>query len=174
MTMSYQGALREGGVIRRARKEDRLQAMALVTEVLGNYGITPNFDRWEADIAAIGEALSRSRVEVVAEKAGVVLGVAVSEELDEDAALLSGIYVSGMARREGIGSGLLACIVQEAIAAGYSRLYLETRERFVEAIRMYEAKGWRKGEATASAEKPQMTFVLDLSSEWQLLLTTRG
>lgn len=165
MGMLQEKSFDDGITIRHAREDDNHEAVNLVTDVLGAYGIVPDFQRLEADVAAIGRAFEPSTVEIVAEKCGRIVGVAILSKLRERTALLSGIYVSPAVRRQGVGKRLMVCVVEAAAHAGYKRIILETRERFVEAIRLYETTGWRKGDDSPSGGGTEMTYFLELPVE---------
>jgi GNAT superfamily N-acetyltransferase len=154
----------DGLTIRLACPSDNAPSVSLMTDVLASYGIVPDYFGLEADIAALGLSQNPSTLELVAQRHGIIVGVAVLNTLPDNSALLSGIYVSPLMRRQGIGKRLLASIVEGAKRLQLKRIRLETRERFSEAIKLYESTGWIKGEHSPSGKGPEMTYILDIES----------
>ncbi|MFT3980803.1 MAG: GNAT family N-acetyltransferase [Ferruginibacter sp.] len=74
-------------------------------------------------------------------------GIYPTKGLPQDCAELVKFYVSGNARRKGIGSALIEKSIASAKAAGYTRLYLESLPQFAEAVHMYEKLGFENMDA---------------------------
>lgn len=66
--------------------------------------------------------------------------------LDSDTAEIRRMYVVPSARGRGVGRSILDRLLEEARALGYRRVRLETGNRQVEAMRLYERAGFRRGD----------------------------
>lgn len=79
----------------------------------------------------------------VAAAGSQVLGFVVSRQTGEEAEILN-LAVLPEARRQGIGSQLVARVLEEAQRAGARRVWLEVRASNAAAIRFYEHHGFRQ------------------------------
>ncbi|HEV8312738.1 MAG TPA: GNAT family N-acetyltransferase [Burkholderiaceae bacterium] len=91
-------------------------------------------------------------VYLVARLAGRTAGCAALRPFDSHTAEVRRIYVLPAFRRRGIARTLLVCLERHAAELGYTRLLLETGDRQLPAIALYEATGYRH----ASAFGPHM------------------
>ena len=73
---------------------------------------------------------------------GVPVGCGAVRLLDRDTAELKRMYVSPVARGQGLGRRLVAALEAEARALGVRRLVLETGIRQVAALALYRATGF--------------------------------
>jgi len=150
-------------VVRRAVPADNAVAASLVFSILRSYGIEPDVHGLDADIAQLGLHDEPQKITYVAEHAGRVAGVATLDVSDAEVAFLSGLYVDPSVRRLGIGRKLLSAAAEAARALGRRAIRLETRERFAEAIRLYESAGWVRGDDLPAGYGPERTYMLDLT-----------
>lgn len=81
---------------------------------------------------------------LIAYRGGQPAGCAALRDLGDGAAEMKRTFVPETFRGFGIGRALAQRIVDEARAAGYRRLRLDTSHRQVEAIRLYESLGFRR------------------------------
>ena len=56
----------------------------------------------------------------------------------------------------------MAAVIECAKAAACKKIVIETRERFAEAIKLYEATGWQRGEDYAVGYGPERRYILHL------------
>ena len=82
-------------------------------------------------------------VYLVARLAGRTAGCAALRPFDSHTAEVRRIYVLPAFRRRGIARTLLVCLERHAAELGYTRLLLETGNRQLAAIALYEASGYR-------------------------------
>jgi GNAT superfamily N-acetyltransferase len=149
-----------GLVIRRATPADRDRAVAIVFETLRSYGIEPEPEGLDADVMRIGYG-AEDAFEVVAEIDGEVCGVSALSPRAEGLGWVSKVFVDAGFRRRGAAKALMAEVLKEGRARGYRRLGLQTRTIFREAVALYEALGWTRGDAP-SCGPCDRTYFLDL------------
>ena len=80
---------------------------------------------------------------LVARLAGRTAGCAALRPFDSHTAEVRRIYVLPAFRRRGIARTLLVCLERHAAELGYTRLLLETGDRQLPALALYEATGYR-------------------------------
>jgi len=78
---------------------------------------------------------------VIAEADGELAGVLVLAETDEGF-LIDNVAVHPSKKGQGIGKALLVHAEQEAVARGYTSVYLYTNDRMTENIAMYTKAGY--------------------------------
>lgn len=150
-------------VIRQAAPRDNKAGSELVFSILRSYGIEPDINGFEADIAQLGLNQNPAIVALVAESEGEIAGVATLDLQDGETALFSGIYVDPKIRRRGIGKKLMHAIIESAKSGGCKKLMLETRECFSEAIKMYESAGWERGEDYPPGYGPERRYYFKIT-----------
>jgi putative acetyltransferase len=152
-------------VIRSAQPSDAKQAAEFVFDILRSYNIKPDPDWLDRDIVTFGSG-DHSRVrEFAADFQGQVVGVA-TLNLDshpKNEGLCTALYVRENFRAQGIGRRLLERVVEEAANLGCTKIRLETRSIFREAVRLYENMGWKRGPDLPSGYGPDRTYFFDLS-----------
>ncbi|NQV82530.1 MAG: GNAT family N-acetyltransferase [Rhodospirillales bacterium] len=79
----------------------------------------------------------------VADLAGVVVGMAGIERLDDTQAEVRRMYVDAEHRRRGIGVRLLSHVEDFCVEEGYARVLLSTSEMQEAALALYRAQGYR-------------------------------
>ena len=150
-------------IIRRAEPADRDAVLRIATACMREFGIEPEFDTLDIELARIGGGLPGLRIELVAEHAGAVAGsILVIGAKDGRSAKLSGFYVDASLRGQGTGRALLAAATDAARAAGLQRLDLQTWGKMGAAVRLYEACGWQRGPDPAPEEGADRAYFLDL------------
>lgn len=137
--------------IRPARDGDAEQLIALIGGVFEEYpGCVLDVDGEAPELRAIA---SRFRAWGgrfwVAERDRVVVGsVGVSPARDPAGAELRKLYVHRSARRGGLGTRLCELVEADARARGARFVELWSDRRFLDAHRLYEGRGYERGEAT--------------------------
>jgi ribosomal protein S18 acetylase RimI-like enzyme len=152
-------------IIRPASAEDRDSALAVAAAGMREFGIEPEFETLDGDLALIGTAHARLLAGLVAERGGEVCGCIVVTHAGEDGkGKLSGFYVDPSSRGHGIGRALLQAAVQEARRAGLLQLTLLTWEHMHAARALYEASGWVRGEDPPAHSGANRAYRLELAA----------
>ena len=127
-------------VVRRMRVEDIDRAIALADDLKD----APHWQRC-VYVAALDQAAIPRRIALIAadQGSGAVAGFAVASVLPPQAELES-IAVRPNAQRQGIGSKLLALLVDELKAATVSEILLEVRASNRAGLGFYGALGFRR------------------------------
>lgn len=136
-------------VIRDGLDSDSQELIALIASIFAEYpgcvldvdGEAPHLRRPASAFAGWGGGL------LVAELKGRVVGC-VGFAGHGDAVELKHLYVAAAARRRGLGGRLTWLVEERARALGRTRVELWTDTRFVDAHRLYERLGYRRGPET--------------------------
>ena len=130
--------------IRHARAEDGRPVRRFVFDILNEYHVAADPDDSDADVMAFG-APAEGVVQLVAEVEGEPIGSAILTPYGEGEIKLSKLFLKPEFRGLGLGREMLARSEAEATEGGYRRIFLRTRERYAEAVRLYERVGWTRG-----------------------------
>ncbi len=143
--------------IRTGAPADATAVTALVFAALREHGIEP-----DADVLRFG---SGAAVELVAEKEGRIVGMAILWDRGPDApgAYLSKLFVAQAARGAGIGGALVEAAIKAARARGHRSLSLRTRTVFGRAIALYESLGFERLPDPPSTSHSDRAYVLNLA-----------
>jgi GNAT superfamily N-acetyltransferase len=148
--------------IRPATPQDNPAIREIVFATLRSYGIEPDPDGLDADVVAFGSNTPGTILEWVAEVKGIVVGSVMLSEADKGEAKLSKFFVDSSYRGLGIGRKLLTSVINEARTRNLTRLTLETRTAYREAVHLYETTGWVRGPDLPSGYGPDRTYTLDI------------
>jgi|1186.fasta_scaffold788624_2 GNAT superfamily N-acetyltransferase len=146
--------------IRHARAEDGRPVRRLVFDILNEYHVAADPDDSDADVMAFG-APADGVVQLVAEVDGQPIGSAILTPYSDTEIKLSKLFLRPQFRSRGLGRELLERTVEEARALGYDRISLGTRALYVEAVRLYERSGWKRG-PDLPPPGPDRYYYLDL------------
>ena len=130
--------------MRLATNEDCGRVQALVFGVLREYGLEPDPDGTDRDIADL-EAHYTNRggtFELLEDAAGNLLGTVGLYPMNEDTIELRKMYFSKDLRGRGVGKQTLRRMIEKARALGYKKIYLETASVLREAVALYEKFGF--------------------------------
>ena len=122
---------------------DRDAVLELVAAVLVEYGFAANVGGVQRDLAEVERGYGGARAGFwVADDDGAIAGTVAIRPKEGDTCELKRVYVSKSARGRGIGRALYEHAEAFARAAGYSRIWLDSSRRFVEARKLYERNGF--------------------------------
>jgi putative acetyltransferase len=130
--------------IRHARPEDGRPVRRFVFDILNEYRVPADPDDSDRDVMEFG-APADGVIQLVAEVDGEPIGSAILTPYADGEIKLSKLFLKPEFRGLGLGSEMLARSEDEARGHGYRRISLGTRALYVEAVRLYERRGWSRG-----------------------------
>jgi GNAT superfamily N-acetyltransferase len=131
--------------IRHARPEDGRPVRRFVFDILNEYHVPADPDDDDRDVMEFGAPADERVVQLVAEIDGAPIGSAILTPYGDGEIKLSKLFLKPEFRGRGLGRELLERAEAEAQQRGYGRISLRTRERYAEAVRLYERAGWTRG-----------------------------
>jgi putative acetyltransferase len=131
--------------IRSATNADCQNVQNLVFSVLREYGLEPDLQGTDQDIADIEtHYLNRGGIfEIIEDENDKLLGTVGLYPMDDKTIELRKMYFSKDLRGKGVGKQTLQRMIETAIQLGFSRIYLETASPLVEAIHLYKKFGFQ-------------------------------
>jgi N-acetylglutamate synthase and related acetyltransferases len=151
-------------VIRPATNADRAGVQRLVFGVLREFGLEPDPEGTDADLADIEKNYIESggSFEVLLNGEGRLVGTVGLFPLDETTVELRKMYFAPSMRGRGWGKRLLERMIERARALGFKRIYLETASVLKQAVRLYEQYGFQPTTEGIHSERCDAAYYLDL------------
>jgi len=131
--------------IRQARPEDGRPVRRFVFDILNEYHVAADPDDDDADVMEFGAPADERVVHLVAEVDGEPFGSAIPTPYGDGEIKLSNLFLKPEFRGLDLGREMLERTEAEASNRGYTRIFLRTRDRYAEAVRLYERAGWTRG-----------------------------
>lgn len=131
-------------IIRSATDADCERVQALVFGVLREYGLAPDPEGTDRDIAGIETHYIRRGgiFELIEDEQGNLLGTCGLYPLSAETVELRKMYFSKELRGRGMGKKTLARMIEKAREMGFKKIYLETASVLKEAVALYEKFGF--------------------------------
>ena len=102
-------------------------------------------EAWEAELAGLpGKYAPPKGSLLVAYRGGQPAGCVALRDLGDNVAEMKRMFVPPVFRGFGVGRALADRVIADARKAGYRRMRLDTSRRQSEAIRLYEAAGFKR------------------------------
>jgi len=131
--------------IRHARPEDGRPVRRFVFDILNEYHVAADPDDDDLDVMEFGAPTDARVVQLVAEVDGEPVGSAILTPYGEGEIKLSKLFLKPEFRNLGLRREMLERTESESRERGYRRIFLRTRPRYAEAVRLYERAGWTRG-----------------------------
>ena len=149
--------------IRPATNEDAERVRALVFSVLAEFGLSADPSGTDADLYDIESSyIAPGGMFVVAEAPdGGLVGTVGFAPLGDGVCELRKMYLIPKARGCGLGKLLLARAIDQARAAGFKRMVLETASELADAKRLYTSKGFVPVESEHLSPRCDQAYALD-------------
>jgi GNAT superfamily N-acetyltransferase len=148
--------------VRPGRLEDRAAVARIAFSGMSAFGIRPEPETLDKDVATFGDGAAHKLVELVAEEDGVIFGCVTAVRRGEHGAKLFGLYVVPEAQGRGYGRRLLAAALDACRTAGVRKVGLDTWGKMTAAVAMYERSGWIRGPDPDPSAGADRTYVLEL------------
>lgn len=132
-------------IIRSASNADCERVQNLIFGVLREYGLEPDLNGTDKDIADIEtHYIERGGIfEIIENEAGELLGTVGLYPMNAEIVELRKMYFSPKLRGQGFGKKTLQRMIEKARELGYRKIYLETAVILKEAVHLYEKFGFQ-------------------------------
>ncbi len=131
-------------IIRSATNDDCVRVQALVFGVLREYGLAPDPEGTDRDIADIeANYIRRGGIfEILEDERGNLLGTCGLYPLSAETVELRKMYFAKELRGRGMGKQTLQRMIEKARETSFKKIYLETASVLKEAVHLYEKFGF--------------------------------
>jgi N-acetylglutamate synthase-like GNAT family acetyltransferase len=132
-------------IIRSATNADCERVQNLVFGVLSEYGLEPDLNGTDKDIADIeAHYITRGGIfELIENESGELLGTCGLYPMNDETVELRKMYFAKLLRGQGFGKKTLQRMIEKARELGYRKIYLETAVILKEAVHLYEKFGFQ-------------------------------
>ena len=150
--------------LRTATNADAAQIRDLVYAVLGEYGLKPDPESTDADLADIEQAYfaSGGAFYVLESQRGSIIGAYGLYRIDERTCELRKMYLHRDYRGKGLGKRLLEDALTRARRRGFARVVLETASVLKEAIALYQTYGFTPHQPDHLSPRCDQAYLLEL------------
>lgn len=141
-------------LVRSWQPGDRNAAVALINQVLTEYGLTCEPTDSDRDVLEVETCYWATGGEFwVVEKDGAIVGTAGYRPTDRGAHAveLRKMYLLPQARGQGLGRHLLKTLESAIQRRGFDEIWLETASVLKEAVRLYETSGYETASGVETA-----------------------
>ena len=163
---------------RDAVRGDEPAIRAVVTAVLAEFGLRPEYGATDVDLTDVQASYVAPGgvFRVLLSPSGAIVGCGGLCPLDAEEAEIRKMYLLPEARGRGLGRTLLRDLLDVARERRFARVVLETASVLVDAIALYRAHGFTRVERAHLASRCDQAYVLQLtplSGRLLAALTTR-
>lgn len=151
-------------LFRPATNADGEQIRELIYSVLTEYGLVPEPDGTDADIADVeNNYIARGGIfEVLVDDNEKILGTVGLYPMGDGVVELRKMYFAPELRGRGWGKKTLTRMIERARELGFTRIYLETASPLKEAIGLYKKFGFTETTEGMHSCRCDQAFYLDL------------
>lgn len=152
-------------IIRAAANTDCKRIKTLVFSVLEEYGLVPEPDGTDTDIADVeANYINRGGLfELLEDKDGKLLGTVGLFPMNSETVELRKMYFAKELRGKGFGKKTLKRMIEKAQKLGFKKMYLETASPLIEAIALYKKFGFQSTDEMHT-ERCDQAYILDFSN----------
>lgn len=147
--------------LRQATNADSGAIRELIFSILNEYSLKPDPDGTDADLVDIESHYRVGWFAVLEINHTIIGSVAVCQEKDQTFELRK-MYLHANWRRQGYGRMLLDQAINKARVLGANRLVLGTASVLVEAVGLYQSRGFVPSVETPTADRCDQVWELDL------------
>jgi ribosomal protein S18 acetylase RimI-like enzyme len=151
------------GKIRQGGPADRRAVTAIAFSGMSAFGIRPEPETLDRDVASFGDRAQHKLAELVLEEeGGRIVGCVVAVRTGPQKAKLFGLYVLPEAQGRGYGRRLLQAALDACRQAGVRTVELTTWGKMTTAVAMYERSGWVRAPDPDPSEGADRAYRLEL------------
>ncbi|MBL8152127.1 MAG: GNAT family N-acetyltransferase [Blastocatellia bacterium] len=149
--------------LRPATNQDVEKVKKLVFSVLGEYGLRPDPEGTDADLADIEASYIKPGgiFDLMEDDAGDVVGTVGLFQKGNSVCELRKMYLVGNVRGKGLGKKMLNHAITRARELGFEKIELETASVLKEAISLYTSYGFKKIERHL-VDRCDQAYALDI------------
>jgi putative acetyltransferase len=151
--------------IRAATSTDGSAIRDLVFDVLREYGLAPDPEGTDADLADVVASYRNGSFDVLEDAEGRIIGTVGLHRTDGHTCELRKMYLAKHARGRGLGRRLLEHAIREARSRGFRRIVLETATVLREAVRLYRRRGFERYEPERLSRRCNEAYALELADD---------
>lgn len=155
----------EDASVRLATNRDRNKIISLVTAVLSEFGLQPDFETSESDLLDIEATYFQNGgfFKIVENKDNQLFGTFAVYPVDEKTCKLRKMYLAPHVRGCGLGKRMLERAFDDARKSGFATMILETMPAMKDAIRLYTRRGFWLINRQPESPRCELVFALDLT-----------
>ena len=149
--------------LRPATDEDSASVRGILSKVLIEYGLEPDFENTDKDLFEVATVYEKGGgvFYVIEGDHDIVLGMGGLMKVNETEIELRKMYFLPELRGQGLGREFLGFLIQESKKRGFARVVLETNSVLKEAIGLYKSFGFIESKGI-HADRCDSAFYLDL------------
>lgn len=153
--------------IRSATNQDKNKIITLVTNILSEFDLQPEFENAESDLIDIEATYFQTGgfFKVVEDNDNHLLGTFALYPIDENTCKLRKMYLAPQVRGIGLGKQMLECAIDDARKLGFKTMILETMTIMSDAIRLYTRRGFKLIEKQPESPRCELVYALGLAED---------
>lgn len=157
----------EDVTIRSANNLDKDRIVSLVSDILSEFNLQPEFDSSESDLIDIEATYLKSGgiFKIIEDDQKRLLGTFALLPIDKNTYKLRKMYLAPETRGVGLGGKMLDFTIDDALKIGFKTMILETMTVMEDAISLYTHKGFRLINRQPDSPRCELVFALDLVEE---------
>lgn len=152
-------------MVRSATNQDTDRIVSLVTSILSEFHLQPDFETAEADLIDLEATYFETGgfFKIVENDRGNVLGTFGVYPIGRTCCKLRKMYAIPQMRGLGLGKHMLHRAIDEALTLGFEMMILETMTIMKDAIRLYTRMGFQLIKRQPESPRCELVFALNLS-----------
>ncbi len=153
--------------IRSATNQDKNKIISLVTDILSEFALQPEFESSESDLIDIEATYFQNGgiFKIVEDNYNHLLGTFALSPVDENTCKLRKMYLAPPARGIGLGRQMLERAIDDAQKSGFKTMILETMPIMKDAIRLYTRRGFKLIKKQPESPRCELVFALALAED---------
>jgi len=153
--------------VRSATNQDKNKIISLVTDILSEFALQPEFENAESDLIDIEATYFQTGgfFKVVEDNNNNLLGTFAVSPIDENTCKLRKMYLAPQVRGIGLGRKMLERAIRDARKSGFKTMILETMPVMKNAVRLYTRRGFKLIKKQPESPRCELVFTLTLAED---------